>query len=258
MLNKLPKATIEQVVGHVDNKTLAKLRQASRGLKDFLDCESKLFWKRMITDRGHSFQEDRAAWNKVLRHRSPVERVKQVALAVDAFFRGNPQTRESKQWHPLMIAANSGSLDLCKYIVAVTGERNTRRSSDGATPLLLAAQNNSLQVYKYLAGEDKNPGDGEGWTPLHCAAMHGSVDVCKFILESLVQKNPNDNFGFTPLLVATVKGHAAIVQLIMEALTYGNDENLARSVPLAAAAQHHVSTMTPNNMADRVWENKSL
>ena len=257
MLNKLPKATIEQVVGHVDNKTLAKLRQASRGLNDFLDCESKLFWKRMITVRGHSFQEDRAAWNMVLCHRAPVARVKQVALAVDEFFRGNPQ-RPSKQWHPLMIAANSGSLDLCKYIVEATGERNPRRSSDGATPLLMAAQNNSLQVYEYLAGEDKNPRNQEGWTPLHCAALHGSVDVCKFILESLVQKNPNDNFGFTPLLVAKVKGHVAIVQLILEALTYGNNTNRARSVPLAAAARHHVSTMTLNDKAYPGWEQKSL
>jgi hypothetical protein len=58
------------------------------------------------------------SWLKVI-NKTPVEIVKELALAVDQFFMAK-ETRSEKQWHPLSICPAQGSFLLCEHIVKKT------------------------------------------------------------------------------------------------------------------------------------------
>ena len=64
---------------------------------------------------------------------------------------------------------------------------------------------------------DKNPAtEAKGWTPLHCAAKSGHLDVCKLIMDYLVDKNPKDKHGTTPLHFAAQKSHLEVCRLFLD------------------------------------------
>ena len=58
-------------------------------------------------------------------------------------------------------------------------------------------------------------GNAKGWTPLHWAAGKGQFEICKLIIENVLQKNPPDMNGKTPLHCAASSGHLEICKLIM-------------------------------------------
>ena len=149
---------LEQVLAELDNESLVTARQSSRDSDSFMDHGSKVYWYRVLSQHSQrSFQEFEHAWEKVF-HRAPIPRVKQIAVAVDRFFQSSA-VRTSKQVLPLFIGAAAGSVDLCTFIVNKRGDVNPKRLQDGATPLLFAAQEGHLEVYRHLATsvEDKNP-----------------------------------------------------------------------------------------------------
>jgi hypothetical protein len=86
--------------------------------------------------------------------RKPFEILKELAIAVHQCsrwfitFKGG-----KKQWSPLHIAAETVNLQLCIYIVKMTG--------------------------------DKNPSRKDSLTPLHLATSKGLFQVCTFIMENL-------------------------------------------------------------------------
>ena len=57
--------------------------------------------------------------------------------------------------------------------------------------------------------DDKNPKTTKG--ALHEAAQNGRLDVCKLIIENIVDKNPPNNDGLTPLHRASTKGSVMTV-----------------------------------------------
>ena len=85
------------------------------------------------------------SWKMVL-SKTSTNKVKQLALAVWKFF-NSLASRTDKQWHPLFIAAEQGSLELCKLIIEKTGKNNPKRVKDGCTPLHMSAQEGNVEVY---------------------------------------------------------------------------------------------------------------
>ena len=79
----------------------------------------------------------------------------------------------------------------------------------GWTPLRCAAFDGQLDVCKAIMDNilDKNPKDNEGMTPLHCAAERGHLGICTYIMDHLQNKNPKDNHDWTPLHCAANEGH---------------------------------------------------
>jgi ankyrin repeat protein len=74
---------------------------------------------------------------------------------------------------------------------------------DGVTPLNLAAEEGHFQICKLILDKvlDKSHiiiRDNNEQTPLHFAAKEGHGEICKLLLDNVEDKNPVDSFGDTP------------------------------------------------------------
>ena len=80
------------------------------------------------------------------------------------------------QWSPLHIAAERGNLQLCKYIVKMTGDKQLSRK-DSLTLFYLAADKRHFQVCTFILEnlEYNNTGNKRGKTPFYVAAKRGQL-----------------------------------------------------------------------------------
>ena len=63
---------------------------------------------------------------------------------------------------------------------------------------------------------NKNPAAYSGWTPLHSAAEHGHLNICKLIIENIVNKNSKTRKGVTPIHLAVMNGNFEVCKAITE------------------------------------------
>ena len=218
VLKRFPHLGVE-ILNNLDNRNLTKCKEVSRSQCEFLE-EEKLLWTRMIKKYYLNHLEFKEDWNLVM-NKVTVEIVKELALAVEQFYNLRPnQIRHFFQHSPQHIAAERGSLSLCKFIAQKTKVLNPARK-DGLTAFHFAAQEGHFDVCKYFVDtldEDKNP-RCKGWcrrTPLHEAAFQGDLAVFKYIADQANNKNPADQVGRTPLHNAAMHGHIQIVKCIMD------------------------------------------
>jgi hypothetical protein len=100
-------------------------------------------------------------------------------------------------------------------------DANKARPDDGATPLLLAAQGDHVEVVRMLldGGADANKArTDDGTTPLLIAAEKGHVGVACALLESGGGVDVNAarrDGGGSPLSVACQHGHCKVVSLLL-------------------------------------------
>ena len=116
----------EEIFKQLDNQNLAKCREVSRSQYKFLE-ESKVLWRRMIEKYSANNLEFKNAWKLVV-ERVPVQNVKELAIAVEQFYSFRPH-RIEHQHSPHHIAADRGSLSLCKFIFERTRLLNPARHS---------------------------------------------------------------------------------------------------------------------------------
>jgi hypothetical protein len=100
-----------------------------------------------------------------------------------------------------------------------------------------------LEIYQLIAEllEDKNPTENTGFSSLHLASQRGHVEVCKYIMENLLDKNPQvvggTFFGLTPYHLAANFGRLEICKLFLETLADKNPaDTLLGDTPLHSAA----------------------
>nr|WP_223158783.1 ankyrin repeat domain-containing protein [Wolbachia endosymbiont of Pentalonia nigronervosa] len=109
---------------------------------------------------------------------------------------------------PIILGAWHGQLDIVTYFISDENVNvNTRdgKGNDGRTILHYAAQNDKLEVVKFLVekGADINAiATGNGWTPLHYASWNGHMDVVKYLVEKGSNVNAQTNNGDTALDLA--------------------------------------------------------
>uniref|UniRef100_A0A4W6FY31 Kinase D-interacting substrate 220b n=1 Tax=Lates calcarifer TaxID=8187 RepID=A0A4W6FY31_LATCA len=104
------------------------------------------------------------------------------------------------------------------------------RSDNGQTPLMLAAEQGSLEIVQELIrrGANVNLDDVSwrcscchgnavgGWTALMWAAYKGRVEVTTLLLEHGANPNTTGQYSVYPIIWAAGRGHADIVKLLLQ------------------------------------------
>jgi ankyrin repeat protein len=138
----------------------------------------------------------------------------------------------------LLKAASEGNHSRVVQLLDSRANPNYAQSPENITPLLMAAQQGSLEVVQELLQRGAHPDarTSQGLTPLYMAALHGHMDVAAALMERLVAVDVADDNGFTPLHAAAFKGHLAMLEVLMEA---GCGVNAASSTGITPL--HHAS-----------------
>nr|XP_033505088.1 kinase D-interacting substrate of 220 kDa B [Epinephelus lanceolatus] len=92
------------------------------------------------------------------------------------------------------------------------------RSDNGQTPLMLAAEQGSLEIVQELIrrGANVNLDDVDCWSALISAAKEGHVEVVKELLENSAYIEHRDMGGWTALMWAAYKGRVDVTELLLE------------------------------------------
>ncbi|XP_055088396.1 kinase D-interacting substrate of 220 kDa B-like isoform X1 [Periophthalmus magnuspinnatus] len=92
------------------------------------------------------------------------------------------------------------------------------RSDNGQTPLMLAAEQGSLEIVQELIrrGANVNLDDVDCWSALISAAKEGHLEVVRELLENSAYIEHRDMGGWTALTWACYKGRTEVAKLLLE------------------------------------------
>lgn len=121
------------------------------------------------------------------------------------------------KWMVLHHASHRGWLGIVESLVK-RGSDVDAETSDGETPLLLAAKQSRFDVVQFLmeSGANVEACDQEKWTVLHHASDRGHLQTVKFLLNRGHDLNVKTSLGFTALLLAANNLHRDIVDLLVK------------------------------------------
>lgn len=236
----------ENILNQVNDQSLNNCKEISSELLQCLE-RGRFFWIRMIKKYQKDLKDFPKFWKPVV-DKTPIEIVKQVAIAVSRFFQlphlysdlSELDLRGRRcRWSVFAICANYGDMALLHYVIDQIKLKNIRKT-ERVNALFLAAFQGHLEVYKLVMKnlKDKNPGNtsilnNTGITPLHYAAQNGHFSVCELITANTADKNPvtryvnnryqyGHNYGSTPLHFAAQNGHLEICKLLINNIVEKN------------------------------------
>jgi len=144
---------------------------------------------------------------------------------------------------PLVAAANSGHLDICKYLFRKEADVNTL-VNDGTSrsPLHAACQMGFASVVQLLLDKNANPKveDLTKTTPLHLAVRHGHAGASELLLKAKANPNQPDDQGQVPINDGVAKDRFDIVTKLLE---YGALVNVRNMASLEAISFSRTPTM---------------
>lgn len=158
---------------------------------------------------------------------------------------------------PLLIAAQNNHLEVCKALIGMDSiELNCRWAGNGCdTPLILAARNGQKELLKALLVRraDANLHNSVGDTALHVAASSGDSSSVQLLLASAASADAQNRKGATPLDVAV---DSEVVKLLSESRQIQTlvDSNLASHKVAAAHASAAVWAAQADGRSDFGWE----
>jgi ankyrin repeat protein len=271
----------KRIFDQLDVRRLNRCKEISGEVLEFLDNE-RFFWIRIIMKYKRKIKDFTKLWKQVF-DKTPVEKVKQIAIAISKFHNDHHlyshhfiinRCWSFKQWSLIAVSAHHDDLALIQFIVRKIKLKNIKQV-ERINALFLAAYKGNLEVYDFLTSKlrDKKPGktsllNREGRTPLHWAANNGHFGLCKLIIEGTGNKNPGTikNIpkyrrkypeaaeGSTPLHLAAHNGHLEVCKLIMDNIKDKDPANIEGETPFHFAAkegQLAVCQLILENVSDK-------
>uniref|UniRef100_A0A3B1KDQ7 Kinase D-interacting substrate 220b n=2 Tax=Astyanax mexicanus TaxID=7994 RepID=A0A3B1KDQ7_ASTMX len=139
---------------------------------------------------------------------------------------------------PLMLAAEQGSLEIIQELIR-RGANVNLDDVDCWSALISAAKEGHVEVVKELLDSSAyiEHRDMGGWTALMWAAYKGRVEVTKVLLENGANPNTTGQYSVYPIIWAAGRGHAEIVKLLLKHDAKVNCSDKYGTTPLIWAAR---------------------
>lgn len=142
----------------------------------------------------------------------------------------DPNTPDPNGLHGLLLAVKANSNATAELLINWPKTKVESRNAADESPLMLAALTGNLQLCRLLIGKDADV-NKPGWAPLHYAATKGHIDVIRLLLDENAYIDAASPNGSTPLMMAAHYGSAAAVKLLLES---GADPTLKNDLGLSA------------------------
>ncbi|XP_034015304.1 kinase D-interacting substrate of 220 kDa B isoform X2 [Thalassophryne amazonica] len=147
---------------------------------------------------------------------------------------------------PLMVAAEQGSLEIVQELIG-RGANVNMDDVDSWTALISAAKEGHIEIVRELLDNDANleHRDMGGWTAVMWAAYKGCTAVAQLLLEKGANPNITGQYSVYPIIWAAGRGHAEIVHLLLQYGAKVNCSDKYGTTPLIWAARkgHYDSVM---------------
>lgn len=159
--------------------------------------------------------------------------VQLIAAAEDV----NLEAKAKDSFTPLLLAAENGHLDIFKHLLSRGAEKNVV-DADGLTPLHLAAKNGHVALVKMLLQYSADIESENFWkqTPVMIACQAGNVETVRCLVNHGARPDHGDYYGKTPLSDAAGRGYRQIVEILLEAVQ-SNDKVELKGALLNQALQ---------------------
>jgi len=146
---------------------------------------------------------------------------------------------QANEAHTILYAGVTEGFTHVVQFALAKGANVNQIYSNGATPLLLAAQEGHVAMVTLLLtkGAAVNQPEKTGWTPLSIAAGIGCVDVVKLLIEAGADVNKAYQGGSTALLIAAQEGHVEVVKSLIAARADVNKADKDGWTPLSVASE---------------------
>ncbi|KAF2887941.1 hypothetical protein ILUMI_18233 [Ignelater luminosus] len=107
--------------------------------------------------------------------------------------------------------------EIVKLLLSKSLEMIETRTAKQETPLILAAQNSSTGIIKFLLSKkvDLEAKDCNGMNSLHWAAVKGRLKVVSLLLSHKADLEAKDNENKTALIFAAQNGHTSVIRLLL-------------------------------------------
>ena len=119
---------------------------------------------------------------------------------------------------PILIAAQNGHQEAVRFLLKKKVDV-TKAMKSGATALFVAAQNGYLQVVQDLVAANKslvNMCLQNGTSPLYVAAQNGHLDVVKYLQQEGADTRKKACGGASPFFIAAQNGHVTVVRFLLD------------------------------------------
>ena len=146
-------------------------------------------------------------------------------------------TRDSREWTPLMVASFHGNEAVAKLLIE-SGANPAACDRGGYTPLHWSALKGYAQVVAMLSSRlDVNVQSTSGLTALLQAAAAGHVQAAQALINAGADVNLPTREGWTPLHKAVANGHTEMVRLLLKHKADVHAQHDDGSTPLSLAAE---------------------